>query len=145
MPTQRQRQDGIATKKNQNGGLTAEEWRARFGSALAATRRARNLSQQELGQQLGSAARDGAKVVQATVSSWEAGITVPTAEQIFALEKILGVDLCSFLGREVPGLDGKKKAPAPSIPALIAHDPNIPEVMRPVVLAMYLAACKKDE
>lgn len=60
-----------------------EQRRLRFGKALAATRRNRQLSQAELGKRVGG-------IVQATISSWESGATVPLPEQVFALEDALG-------------------------------------------------------
>lgn len=65
-----------------------------FGKTLAMERKRHHLSQSELGRRIGGA-------VQATISSWETGVTQPLPDQVFAIEDELGLDggsLSQYLG-----------------------------------------------
>src|ERR1044072_8021161 len=93
--------------------------RLAFGRALAAARKARNHSQAELGRRIGG-------VVQATISSWETGVTEPTPAQVFAMEETLGIEsgqLSKHLGY-LP-VTGRTAPSNPRAADYIAADPSL--------------------
>lgn len=83
-----------------------------FSDILTATRKAKNLSQEQLAEQVG--------VSRQAISKWELGDTTPDLPKLLALSEALGISLDALCGRipaeETPAAESVPASPAPASP-----------------------------
>ncbi len=102
-----------------------------FRRQLVAARKARNLSQHDLGQMVG--------VEQSAVTQWETGKTTPARERVFAIEYALGLKqgtLAQFLGFG-PALGTPVIFRQVTVPDAIMADDRLTERQRQLLLGLY--------
>ncbi|TDB38038.1 MAG: XRE family transcriptional regulator [Actinobacteria bacterium] len=100
-----------------------------IGQRLAARRRARGLSQEELAASLG--------VSRQAVSNWERAETAPDTDNLIALAKLYGITLDELLNREANGLEVAAVAPEVEAPN---DSSSRPSGRRADTIALILAA-----
>lgn len=79
-----------------------------LGRALNLARRSRGLSQQEVGEALGT--------TQATVSAWERGKLRPNLEQLISLTHVLGANRTALLDAVEAEMADRGQIPQPLTP-----------------------------
>ncbi len=102
-----------------------------FRRQLVAARKARKLSQHDLGRMVG--------VAQSAVTQWETGKTTPTRERTFSIEYALGLrqgTLAQFLGFG-PAVGTPVTLRRTTVPDAINEDDRLTEPQRQLLLGLY--------
>lgn len=104
------------------------ERRRSFGRALAATRRTKGLSQEELAQRI--------EVSQSNVSAWESGRWGPEPTQVFELERALGIAAGTLSHHLGFGAIAADVAPC-SVERAVLEDDLLDDLDKRALLGMY--------
>ena len=104
-----------------------EQFFKALGARVAQARRAQNLTQQQLGDQLG--------IPQQTLAHYEGGVTRFPASMLPPLAQILGLSLDELLGQE--GKPGRgKRGPAPKLQKQFERISQLPRAKQQVLMEM---------
>ena len=110
-------------------GVANGEGRTRFGQALGAALRSRDMTQKDLADALGGMA-------QSAISNWVAGEAVPGHDVVFRAERVLQLPP-GYLSRHLGYVPAEHAAPPSSVEDAVDEDPLLGEVQRQALLALY--------